>query len=63
MDKDKGQLTEQKLNGNKVALPGYDTASGVMTSVSYPSGAGNVGNGTSGTFGFDTRGRPKRACR
>jgi RHS repeat-associated protein len=42
-----GKVTAQKLDGYTVAVPAYDQATGQMTSVSYPTGAGNVGNGTS----------------
>lgn len=57
-DDTSGRLTNQKLNGNIIAGPTYNTTTGAMTGVTYPSGAANAGNATSGTFGFDTRGRP-----
>jgi RHS repeat-associated protein len=51
------QLISETLNGKPIATPVYDSMSR-MTSVSYPSGAGNAGNGTSGQFSFDNRGLP-----
>ncbi|MEZ5253711.1 MAG: RICIN domain-containing protein [Microthrixaceae bacterium] len=53
-----GRLATQTLGGNVIAQPTYNGSSGMMTSVSYPSGANKAGNGTSGAFGFDSRGRP-----
>jgi RHS repeat-associated protein len=53
-----GRLATQTLGGNLIAQPTYDAPSGAMTAVSYPSGAGTAGNGTSGTFTSDSRGRP-----
>ncbi|MDP9386507.1 MAG: RHS repeat protein [Actinomycetota bacterium] len=41
-----GRLISHKLDGAVVAVPGYDAA-GQLASVSYPSGTGNGGNGTS----------------
>lgn len=43
---DAGRPTAVTINGNTVAVPAYDTA-GRLNSVSYPSGTGNAGNGTS----------------
>jgi RHS repeat-associated protein len=40
-----GRLTEQRLDGAVVARPVYDSA-GQLSTVDYPSGAGNAGNGT-----------------
>ncbi|WP_268236282.1 PA14 domain-containing protein [Subtercola lobariae] len=45
-----GQVTQQKDNGSVIATPTYGTAGvdvGQLTSVDYPSGTGNAGNGTS----------------
>ncbi|MGB3411961.1 MAG: hypothetical protein WBA45_12285, partial [Microthrixaceae bacterium] len=50
------QVTETKFNGDVVANPTYDSLSR-MTGVSYPAGVGKAGNGTSGSFGFDDKGR------
>ncbi len=41
-----GRETSQKLDGQTIALPTYNGA-GEVSSVNYPSGAGNAGNGTS----------------
>jgi large repetitive protein len=59
-----GRLTKQKLDGLVVAQPSYSPNTdaldpGKLTSISYPSGAGNGGNGTSGTLSYDTLGRPQ----
>jgi RHS repeat-associated protein len=51
-----GRVTAQKLDGLTVAVPSYSTA-GELASVSYPSGTGNGGNATAGTFGLDNNGR------
>lgn len=56
-DGNTGRLVSQSLGGLPIAVPSYDTASGVMTGVAYPSGAGNAGNGTAGSFSFDSRGQ------
>jgi YD repeat-containing protein len=53
------QVTQQTIDGKVVAVPAYDSLSR-MTSVSYPSGTGKAGNGTTGTFGFDDRGLPQK---
>ncbi len=53
------QITQVTLNSQVVAVPSYDSLTR-MTSVTYPSGTGNAGNGTTGTFGFDDRGLPKK---
>jgi RHS repeat-associated protein len=42
-----GRVQQQKLDGSVVAVPSYDSATGELSSVSYPSGTGNGGNGTS----------------
>lgn len=44
-----GRLVTQKLDSLVVAQPAYDSV-GELASVAYPSGTGNGGNGTSGTF-------------
>jgi hypothetical protein len=41
-----GQLAQETLGGDPIAIPGYDAAQR-LTGVSYPSGSGNAGNGTS----------------
>lgn len=58
-----GRVTQQRLEGLVVAVPAYsaDTLAvdpGNIVGVSYPTGAGNSGNGTQGTLGYDTLGRP-----
>ncbi|MBI4933671.1 MAG: hypothetical protein HY828_07320 [Actinobacteria bacterium] len=49
-----GRLTQQTLDGNVVAVPAYTNAADpnphTMATVSYPSGTGNGGNGTTGTI-------------
>jgi hypothetical protein len=52
-----GRVSVVKSGGLVIAQPSYDTSTGAVTAVSYPSGTGNTGNGTSGSFGFDGRGR------
>jgi RHS repeat-associated protein len=44
-------VTTSRLDGQPIATLSYDAAERV-TSVSYPSGTGNRGNGTSGTFTY-----------
>ena len=51
-----GRLDILKLGANILADVSYTT--GRMTGVTYPSGAGNAGNGTTGAFDYDTLGRP-----
>jgi RHS repeat-associated protein len=51
------QVTQVALNGQPVANVTYDTLTR-PASVSYPSGTGNAGNGTSGVFGYDDKGLP-----
>jgi RHS repeat-associated protein len=41
---DAGRITSQKLDGSVVATPSY--SSGELATVSYPTGSGNGGNGT-----------------
>jgi RHS repeat-associated protein len=42
-----GRLSAQKLDGVTVAVPTYNLSTGELSSVSYPTGTGNGGNGTS----------------
>ena len=55
-----GRLTQQKLDGNVIAVPTYlppgNANEHALDSVSYPAGAGNAGNGSSGTLGRNTNG-------
>jgi large repetitive protein len=56
------RLLTQKLDGNTLATLVYspDNAAldpGKLTDITYPSGAGNAGNGTKGTIGYDTLGQ------
>jgi RHS repeat-associated protein len=51
-----GRVTSQKLGGNVLATPAYN-AIGEVTDVTYPSGAGNAGNATKGTFTLDANTR------
>jgi RHS repeat-associated protein len=52
-----GRLTSQKLDGASVAEPAY-SAAGEVSSVSYPTGLGKGGNGTSlSSIGRDPSGR------
>lgn len=51
-----GRVETVALGGNLVADPNYD-AYGRLDTVSYPSGTGNAGNGTTGTFDLDTLAR------
>jgi large repetitive protein len=50
-----GRETSQSLDGTVVATANY--TNGDLASVIYPSGAGDGGNGSSGTFSYDTSGR------
>lgn len=52
------RLTGLKRNGQVLANGFVYNASGQLANVSYPSGTGNAGNGTSGSFGYDSFGRP-----
>ena len=49
-----GRVTTSRLDGLPVATLTYDPAERV-TAVSYPSGAGNRGNGTTGAFVYSTQ--------
>ena len=51
-----GRVAAQRLDGNVLAVPTYNTV-GELTTVAYPTGAGNTGNGTTGTFTLDTNTR------
>ena len=42
-----GKVETQSLNGDLIANLHYDGATGLLTSVDYPTGSGNAGNGTS----------------
>jgi RHS repeat-associated protein len=42
-----GKTTEEDYNGAPIAVPHYDAATGLLSSVSYPSASGGAGNGTS----------------
>jgi RHS repeat-associated protein len=46
-----GRVTTSRLDGQPIATMTYDAAERVST-VSYPAGTGNRGNGTSGTFTY-----------
>jgi RHS repeat-associated protein len=50
-----GRATSQSLDGNVVANAAY--TNGDLSSVSYPTGSGNGGNGTSGTMSYDPTGK------
>ncbi len=52
-----GRVSDQMLGAQKVAVPGYDAPTGRMTSVSYPTGTGNGGNGSNLAIGYDANGR------
>jgi RHS repeat-associated protein len=52
-----GRLSARTLDGARVAAPGYNLSTGELTSVTYPTGAGNGGNGTTGVIGRDPSGR------
>lgn len=45
-----GQQVTMSEDGNTIAASTY--TNGVVTAVAYPSGAGNAGNGTSGSFAY-----------
>ena len=48
-----GGLTEEDLNSSVIAVPSYDAA-GRLAAVSYPSGSGDVGNGSAlSSVGYD----------
>jgi len=49
-----GRVTTSRLDGQPVATLTYDAAERV-TAVAYPSGTGNRGNGTSGSFVYSTQ--------
>src|SRR4029077_10759618 len=48
-----GRVQNQKLGGQTLATPTYSPTNGLLTNVSYPSGTGNGGNGTTATVGYD----------
>jgi len=47
-----GKLTQLQIGGSVLANITYD-ANGLVSEVSYPTGAGNSGNGTRGSFSYD----------
>ncbi|WP_370057358.1 PA14 domain-containing protein [Leifsonia sp. EB41] len=49
-----GQATTVTEDGNTIAQSTY--TNGILTAVAYPAGAGNAGNGTSGTFTYGPTG-------
>jgi RHS repeat-associated protein len=53
-------VSAQKVDGLTVATASYHAPSGLQTGASYPTGAGNGGNGTSLTIGRDIRGRASK---
>ena len=53
-----GRLTSQKLGNLTIAVPTYNASTGELTSVNYPNGTGNDGNGSSlSTLTRDPAGR------
>jgi RHS repeat-associated protein len=54
---DTGRLTALSSGGQPLANTSYDSG-GRFSTVTYPSGTGNAGNGTTGTYTYDTNGRP-----
>ncbi len=52
-----GQVSAQKLGGSVIASPLYDAGNGELTGVTYPSGTGKAGNGTTGTTTRDSFGK------
>jgi RHS repeat-associated protein len=51
------RLASVSRNGLTLATVTYDPVSGRMSSVGYPTGTGTAGNGTTGTYTYDTFGR------
>ncbi len=55
-----GRVTQQTLDGVVIAIPTYATPGSAnehtLASISYPSGAGSGGNGTTGTFSRNSNG-------
>jgi RHS repeat-associated protein len=51
-----GRVSAQRLDDKVLAVPGYNSI-GETTSVTYPTGTGNAGNGTTGTFTLDANTR------
>ena len=49
--------TTTSIGGAAIATVGYDSGSGLPTSVTYPSTGGGIGNGATVTTGYDLRGR------
>jgi large repetitive protein len=49
-----GQVSAVSEDGNTIAQSTY--TGGILTAVAYPSGTGNAGNGTSGTFSYGPTG-------
>ena len=57
-----GRAVTQSLDGSVIATPTYSPDTdpvdpGKLIAVTYPAGTGNAGNGTSGSFTYDTLGR------
>src|SRR6202011_5286059 len=52
-----GRLKDQQLGGQTLAAPAYNTTTGRLAGVSYPTGTGNGGNGTAASVGYDSSGR------
>ena len=55
-----GELTGTTRAAKSSPTDSSTTRRAQLTNVAYPSGAGNAGNGTTGTFGFSTSGSPPR---
>lgn len=54
-----GLLDTESVNGKVVADVTYNPVDAKITSVAYPSGANTLGNGTVGTFTYDSLVRPQ----
>ena len=52
-----GRVLSQVLDGLGVSTATYDSSTGRLTGVTYPTGTGKGGNGTSGSYAYDTGGR------
>ncbi|MGH9165462.1 MAG: RHS repeat-associated core domain-containing protein [Acidimicrobiales bacterium] len=53
-----GRPAAQRRNAAVVATASYDATSGELAAVAYPSGAGNAGNATTGSFTYHVATRP-----
>jgi RHS repeat-associated protein len=58
-----GRVSSQRLQTDEVATATYDTVTGLLSTVTYPSGTGKGGNGTKLTMGYESGTRRRNEAR